>query len=87
MLLFAPAAICHRDRKQILIIVWTHRGGGGGIGKKKKKKITDNKMTQSCKTAKHGGPLCPFPVPRNASCLMTRGGVGEVNDITGCARI
>lgn len=44
-------------------------------------------MSQYCKTAKHGGSLCPFPVPRNAARLMTRGGVGEVNDITGCAHI
>jgi len=49
--------------------------------------MAHNKMSQYCKTAKHGGSLCPFPVPRNVARLMTRGGVGEVNDITGCAHI
>lgn len=79
MLLFA-VIIWRGDRKQILIMLWTHRG--------KKKSLTGHsKISQYCKTAKHGGSLCPFPVPRNAARLMTWGGVGEVNDITSCAHI
>lgn len=80
VLLFATVTIQHGDRKQILIIVWTHR---------EKKKITygSQRNESVLQTAKHGGSLCPFPVPRNAARLMTRGGVGEVNDITGCAHI
>lgn len=80
VLLFAAVTIRHRDRKQILIIIWTHRG-------KKKSLMGHNGMSQYCRTPKHGGSLCPLPVPRNAARLMTRGGVGEVNDITGCAHI
>lgn len=82
MLLFVAGTIRHRDRKQILIIIWTHRGE-----KKKKSLVGHSKMIQNCKTAKHGGSLCPLPVPRNVARLMTRGGVGEVNDITGCVHI
>lgn len=82
MLLFVAGTIRHRDRKQILIIIWTHRGE-----KKKKSLMGHSKMIQNCKTAKHGGSLCPLPVPRNVARLMTRGGVGEVNDITGCVHI
>lgn len=77
VLLFAAATIRHGDRKQILIIIWTHR-------EKKKSLMGHNEMSQCCKT---GGSLCPFPVPRNVVRLVTRGGVGEVNDITGCAHI
>lgn len=80
MFLFAAATVRHGDRKQILIIVWTHRG-------KKISLMGHSEMSQYCKTVKHGGSLCPFPVPRNVARLMTRGGVGEVNDITGRAHI
>lgn len=48
MLLFVAGTIRHRDRKQILIIIWTHRG-------EKKKKIThgsqqNDSELQNCKT-------------------------------------
>lgn len=47
VLLFAAVTIRHRDRKQILIIIWTHRG--------KKKKITygsqqNESVLQNCET-------------------------------------
>lgn len=67
------------DRKQILIMLWTHQG--------KKNYLWVTAKSQFCKTVKHGGSLCSFPVPRNAARLMTRGGVGEVNDITSGAHI
>lgn len=79
ILLFA-VIIQRGDRKQILITHWTQRG-------RKKSLMSHSKESQNCKTVKHGGPLCSFPVPRNASRLMTWGGVGEVNDITSGAHI
>lgn len=80
MLLFAAATVRHRDRKQILIIVWTHRG--------KKYHLWVTVKWVSIAKLQNTVVLCvPFPVPRNAARLMTRGGVGEVNDITGWAHI
>lgn len=54
-----------------------------------KKKISNRSQPNESvfQNCKHGGSLCPLPVPRNAARLMTRGGVGEVNDITGPAHI
>lgn len=48
VLLFAAVTIRHRDRKQILIIIWTHmkKKGQGGNGGGKKSPIGHEEMSQ-----------------------------------------
>lgn len=58
VLLFAAATVRHTDRKQILIIVWTHHK------KKEREKNTSRSHPNESEmlNCKHGGPLCPFPL-------------------------
>lgn len=74
MLLFAPAAICHRDRKQILIIVWTHRGGGDW---QKKKKSLTTKWLSLAKLQNTVALCVRFPFPGMRLVLWLEVGLGR----------
>lgn len=57
VLLFSAATVRHRDRKQILIIVWTHQE------KKRKTPVGHNQMSQrrSLQTRRPFVSASPFP--------------------------